>query len=51
MTKMKIVSFPVPDALDKRIHELKKDDKFSKCSYSEIVRQLLTRGLEHIGEG
>lgn len=45
MTDMRRITIALPDSIDKRILELKKDDKFVRCSYSEIVRQLLERGL------
>lgn len=46
MTDMKRVTIALPDNLDKKILELRKDDRFIRCSYSEIVRQVLERGLE-----
>ncbi len=46
MTKMKRVTISIPDELDKRILELKKDDRYIRCSYSEIVRMLLFTTLE-----
>lgn len=45
MTDMRRITIALPDSIDKRILELKKDDKFVRCSYAEIVRQLLERGL------
>lgn len=41
MTEMRRMTISLPDELDKKILELKKDDRFVRCSYSEIVRQLL----------
>ena len=46
MTDMKRVTIALPNNLDKKILELKKDDRFIRCSYSEIVRQVLEHGLE-----
>ena len=43
---MRRVTISLPDELDKKVLELKKDDKFVRCSYSEIVRMLLQAGLE-----
>ena len=45
MTNMRRITIAVPDRLDQRILELRKDDRFVRCSYAEIVRQLLERGL------
>lgn len=46
MTEMKRVSIPIPETLDQRILELRKRDEFVRCSYAEIVRRLLERGLD-----
>lgn len=51
MTDMRRVTIPLPDELDRRILELKKDDKYIRLSYAEVVRQLLVRGLEACGNG
>ena len=45
MTEMRRMTISLPDELDKKILELKKDDRFVRCSYSEIVRQLLDDGF------
>lgn len=45
MTDMRRITVSLPDELDKRILELKKDDRFIRCSYSEIVRRLLDDGF------
>ncbi len=45
MTDMRRMTISMPDELDKRILELKKDDRFLRCSYSEIVRQMLDQGF------
>lgn len=46
MTEMKRVTVCLPEEMDKKILELRKDDKFVRSSYSEIVRQLLLIGLQ-----
>lgn len=51
MTNMRRVTIPLPDEIDRRILELKKDDKYIRLSYAEVVRQLLERGLEAVGNG
>lgn len=46
MTEMRRVTITVPDDIDKMVLELRKDDRFVRCSYSEIVRQMLSMGLK-----
>lgn len=46
MTNMRRVTIAFPDGMDDRILELRKEDRFVRCSYSEIVRQILERGFE-----
>lgn len=50
MTDMRRVTIAIPDDLDKRILELKKDDRFVRGSYAEVVRQILERGLDIVKE-
>ena len=45
MTEMKRVTVSLPDEIDKKVLELRKDERFIRCSYSEIVRKLLEAGL------
>lgn len=45
MTEMRRITIALPDEIDQKILELRKDDRFIRCSYAEIVRQLLERGL------
>lgn len=45
MTDMRRVTISLPDEIDKAILSLRKDDKFARCSYAELVRILLERGL------
>ena len=45
MTEMKRVTISLPDEIDKKIIELKKQDTFVRCSYSEIVRILISAGI------
>lgn len=47
MTDMRRITIALPDEIDKKILELRKDDRFVRCSYSEIVRQILERGLKN----
>ena len=46
-TEMRRVTVSVPKNVDKRILELRKDARFIRCSYSEIVRQLIEAGMAH----
>ena len=46
MTDMRRMTISLPDELDKQILELKKDDRFVRCSYSEIVRRMLDDGIK-----
>lgn len=45
MTEMKRVTIAFPDEMDKLILQIKEREAEKKCSYSEIVRQLVLRGL------
>ncbi len=46
MTEMKRVTISLPDELDRKVLELKKQDRFVRCSYSEIVRMMMLAGYE-----
>lgn len=50
MTDMKRVTISMPEELDQRVIELKKDDRFVRASYSEVVRYLLQQGLQRCDE-
>lgn len=45
MTDMKRITFAIPDDIDKYINKVKSTEAHRKESYSEIVRQLLTLGM------
>ncbi len=45
MTDMKRTTVSFPDELTNRIFSLRKDDRFVRCSYSELIRQLTEMGL------
>lgn len=47
MTDMRRITIALPDEIDRKILELRKDDRFVRCSYAEIVRQILERGLKN----
>lgn len=46
MTEMKRITIAFPDEIDRAVYELRKEDRFVKCSYSEIIRQLVFLGLK-----
>ena len=46
MTNMKRTSISFPDDLAERIFALRKNDQFTRCSYSELVRRLAEYGLQ-----
>lgn len=50
MTDMKRMTISMPDEIDRKIMEMKKDDQYAQYSYSEIVRVLVRMGLEKTGK-
>ena len=42
----KRMSISINEEMDKKIIELKKTDKYCRCYYAEIVRQLIEAGIE-----
>lgn len=50
MTDMKRITVSFPDEIDGAILRLRETDQFANCSYSEIIRQLVDRGLTRINE-
>ena len=46
MTDMRRVTIAVPDHIDQMVLNMRKDDRFVRCSYAEIVRQMLDLGLK-----
>lgn len=46
MTEMKRVTISLPDEMDRKVLELKKQERFVRCSYSEVVRILMMAGYE-----
>lgn len=47
MTEMRRMSVAIPDELDKRLLALRRDDRFARCTYSEIVRRMLEQALDN----
>ena len=50
MAKMKRTTISFPDELTERIFALRKDDRFTRCSYSYLIRKLAEKGLELLDE-
>ena len=46
MTDMRRITIALPDKIDKEILELRKDNRFIRSSYAEIIRYVLELGLE-----
>lgn len=45
MTSMRRITISIPHDMDKKILEIRKKDEFVRASYSEIVRVLISAGL------
>ena len=45
MTTMKRTTVSLPPELTERIFALRKDDRYVRCSYSDLIRQLTEKGL------
>lgn len=50
MTNTKRTTISFLDELTERIFALRKDDRFMRCSYSELIRQLTEKGLALLDE-
>ena len=50
MTNMKRTTVSFPEELTERIFALRKDERFTRCSYSELIRQLAEKGLALLDE-
>ena len=46
MTDMKRITVAFPEEIDQAVYELRKDDRFVRCSYSEIIRKMVALGIE-----
>lgn len=45
MTDMKRTTVSFPDEIVSELERLKRTDEFQNCTYSEIIRRLVIRGL------
>lgn len=41
MTEMKRISIAIPESLDNKILEVRKQDEYIRLTYSEVIRRLL----------
>lgn len=48
MTEMRRVTISLPDEIDKKVLGLRQNERFARCTYSEVVRRALTRGLDEL---
>lgn len=46
MTNMKRMTIAIQPEMERLLDELRKTDRFCRCSYSEIIRQLMVAGYE-----
>lgn len=46
MTEMKRITIAFPEDIDRAVYELRKDDRFVRCSYSEIIRKMVMLGIQ-----
>lgn len=49
MTEMARKTISLPPEIEQAVYELRKTDEFCKCSYSEILRVMIKRGLQAQG--
>ena len=48
MVDMKRMTISIPAEMEESIVELRKTDRFCRSSYAEIIREVLTAGMERI---
>ena len=48
MTNKWRINVTMPNDIERAIVELRKKDEYSRLSYSEIIRQLIVKGLKTI---
>lgn len=46
MTKNKRLCVAMPPELEERVYDLRKKDKYCRMTISEVMRQLIIRGLD-----
>ena len=50
MTDMKRTTVSFPDDIVFKLNKLKESEEFRGCTYSEIIRRLVIRGLDKVAE-
>lgn len=50
MADMKRMTISIPAEMEESIVELRKTDRFCRSSYAEIIREVLTAGMERINK-
>lgn len=48
MTDMKRVTISIPEEMDNRVVSLRKREEYARCSYSELVREMVLLGLKNV---
>lgn len=48
MTEMKRITVAIPETMNNEIMEIRKNDMFIRCTYSELVRKILECGMKKI---
>lgn len=46
MTEMRRITIALPEEMDLSILNMRKEDAYIRCSYSEMIRRLVAAGLE-----
>lgn len=46
MTEMRRITISIPADIDRKILDLRKEYQFIRCSYAEIIRQMLSIGIK-----
>ena len=46
MTEMRRVTVSIPENIDRKVQALRQQEEYSRCTYSEIIRRLITQALE-----
>ena len=46
MTDMKRTTVSLPDEMVARLDRMKQSEEYANCTYSELIRRIVTSGLE-----
>lgn len=50
MSDLKRMSISITEEMEQKIVEMRKTDEFCRCSYAEIIRQLIEAGVQSLEE-